>query len=318
MTRKSLGRGLRSMIPIILIPAAAASAGDGTPVSNAGSGTSAGSLMTHLGDADVLPIKSTPAPAGVSAIQPNVAQALQTRARMPRSVPVPPWQEIEILDPNVDPLGRPAVKVSPVIGPDGQAHIDIPPTILVHRFYYTGDRSFQGPMLPGGPTVVVVNHPADGERVYLEIQMLPGAPRVFYTRHSIEYNYGVQSIILSFGAHGRPKVTFRQGVSLATKARVATEQAEQATVRLIDRTGAPEAGRKVYKAAKNAVVNAADRAHDVGKAVVTPLVQIARLIPGVSMLTSSAEQGVQNERDSMVQRAEADTTRLEASIPTNR
>jgi len=318
MTTKSLSRALRAVIPAVLIQAATASAGDGTLVSNPESGTAAGSLMTHVGNADLSPIRRTPAPAGVSAIPPNIAQALQTRARLPRSVPVPPTQEIEILDPNVDPMGRPAVKVSPVIGPDGQARIDIPPTILVHRFYYTGDRSFQGPMLPGGPTVVVVNHPADGERVYLEIQMLPGAPRVIYTRHSIEYNYGVQSIILSFGAHGRPKVNFRQGVSLATKARVATAQTEQATVRLIERTGAPEAGRKVYEATKNVVGTAADRVHDVGKAVITPLVKIVQIVPGVKMLMSSAEQRVQNERDSLVQRAQAETTQLEASIPTNR
>ena len=180
MRAERLDCRLWAVLAIILIPAPAVSADDGTStiatgIAN-GIANGPGALMTHVGDPDELPIRSRPAPAGVSPIRPNVARALQKRAWMPRSVLVPPTQELEILDPNADPTGRPAVRVSPVIGPDGQAQIEIPPTILVHRFYYTGDRSFQGPMLPGGPTVVVVNHPADGERIYLEVQMLPALP----------------------------------------------------------------------------------------------------------------------------------------------
>jgi hypothetical protein len=262
------------------------------------------------------PQSAAPAAAGVRPVGLTVVQALQSRAHLPQSVTVPPTQEIEILDPNVDPMGRPAVRVG--IGPDGLGHVDIPPAVLIHRFYYTGDRSFQGPMLPGGPSIIVVNHPADGERLYLEVQMLPGAPRVIYTRHAIEYNYGVQSIILTFGAHGRPKISYRQGVSLATKALVATAQWEQATARLVERTGAPAAARKVLQGTKNAAETGADHVHDIGKAVITPVIKIVQVIPGVRMLTSSAENRVQHERDSLVRQAQAEVTNLEASIPTNR
>src|SRR5258707_834397 len=68
-------------------------------------------------------------------------------------VAVPPGLEIEVLDPNVDPRGNPAVVTRP--GPMGAILVDIPPTVLVHRYYYTGDRSFQARLLPGGPCVVV-------------------------------------------------------------------------------------------------------------------------------------------------------------------
>ena len=33
--------------------------------------------------------------------------------------------------------------------------------------------------LEGGATIVVVNHPKTGERCYIDVQMLPGAPRPF-------------------------------------------------------------------------------------------------------------------------------------------
>src|SRR5437870_1587189 len=89
---------------------------------------------------------------------PRLAEAL-SRAHQP--APVPPALEIEILDPNVDPRGNPAVLTRPATvltctGPEGRVVVDIPPTVLVHRYYYTGDRSFQARLLPGGPCIVVV------------------------------------------------------------------------------------------------------------------------------------------------------------------
>jgi hypothetical protein len=173
-------------------------------------------------------------------------------------------------------------------------------------------------MVPGGPTVVVVNHPADGERIYLELQMLPGAPRVIYTRHSIEYNYGFQSIILGFGAHGRPKVTFRQGVSLGARAKVATAHAEQATARVIERTGAPADAKKVVEGTINLVETSADHVHDVGKAVITPVSKIVQIVPGVKLLLSPTERRVETERDVFLQQAESQAFQLGESIPTNR
>jgi len=129
------------------------------------------------------------------------------RAYAAQTVPVPPTLEIEVLDPNVDPLGNPAVIVRDL--GHGQSKVEIPPVVLVHRYYYTGDRSFQGPMLPGGPSIVVVHHPRTGQQCYIPLQMLPGAPRVHYTGHKIEYDYGSNGICLSFGLWGNPKVTYR-------------------------------------------------------------------------------------------------------------
>lgn len=122
---------------------------------------------------------------------------------------VPPPMEIEVIDPGVDPEGKPAVMLEP--GPGGQMQVDIPPVVLVHRYYYTGDRSFQGPPLPGGPSIVVAHHPQTGERCYIPVQMMPGAPRVTYTAHSIEYDYGRHATTVCFDGAGNPSVKYRTG-----------------------------------------------------------------------------------------------------------
>lgn len=135
-----------------------------------------------------------------------------TEAAKRPPAPVPPWLEIEVLDPGVEPEGNPAVRLERRT--DGQLDVEIPPTILVHRYYYSGDRSFQAQILPGGPCIVVCNHPRNGERVYVPVQMMPGAPRVTYTAHSIEYDYGQNAMEITFRNHLLPKVTYRNGEPL--------------------------------------------------------------------------------------------------------
>jgi hypothetical protein len=322
MTRKSIDRTLWAFRFVAVIAAMAVTTARGqTSLGVPGNSTipqGQDQRLTHASEPFGTSIRDVPTPSGISPIQPTMTMALQARAHLPASTPVPPTEEIQVLDPNVDPMGRPAVKVNPTIGPDGLARVDIPPCVLVLRYYYTGDRSFQGPMLPGGPSIIVVNHPADGARLYLEVQMPPGAPRVIYNRHYIEFNYGVQSVKLSFGAHGRPKVSFRQGVSTMTKVKVARIEARQATARFIERTGAPEAARKVHQKAKSVASSTADRIHDVGKAAVTPVLQVVKLIPGINLLNSDSVEQAETERNTLVKQASSDLTTLEGTIPTVR
>lgn len=122
---------------------------------------------------------------------------------------VPPEDEIEILDPNVDELGRPAVELVP--GKDGGTEVVVPQVVLVHKYYYNGDRSFQAQMLPGGPTIIVANHPRTGERFYIETNMLPGAPRVTYTSSCMIYDYDHFGMKVHFPIWGTPKVSYRSG-----------------------------------------------------------------------------------------------------------
>lgn len=146
---------------------------------------------------------------GIGCALPVLAQNHGPRAN------VPPALEIEVLDPGVDPQGNPAVLLHP--DANGQMVVDIPPVILVHRYYYTGDRSFQAQMLPGGPSIVVANHPKTGVRSYVSVQMLPGAPRVHYRKKEIEYDYGDYGIVVCYGSFGDPKVKYRSGMPFHKK-----------------------------------------------------------------------------------------------------
>jgi hypothetical protein len=232
-----------------------------------------------------------------------------------RSVPVPPTLEIEVLDPNVDPLGNPAVLTTKV--PGGLA-VEIPPVVLVHRYYYTGDRSFQGPLLPGGPSIIVVNHPGTGVRQYLEVQMLPGAPRVIYSRHSIIYDYGPQAITLTFGLHGRPRVTYTEGVPLARHIKESSDQFRRNVYGLVDRSGLTEANRRLQEGVRNVAVTSVDRVHDVARIAATPVVKLIKATPLCSVFTSTPEQLAERERDAAVRRAQADSALLDADIRTIR
>jgi len=232
-------------------------------------------------------------------------------------VPVPPSLEIEVLDPNVDPLGNPAV--IPSQDAAGHTIVDIPPVVLVHRYYYTGDRSFQGPMFPGGPSIVVINHPRTGERLYVEMQMLPGAPRVHYTSSSVEYDYGPQSIFLKFGHHGgKPSVVYRQGLGIGERMRLASEARHDRIDKWVERTGLPEAGGKIREGAGNALGATADGVRAVGKAAVAPVVRIIQATPIGSVLKSDPAKDAERERDTMTRRAEAEAKRVGADIPTLR
>ena len=127
---------------------------------------------------------------------------------------VPPTLEIEVLDPNADPMSRPAVELTQ--GENGMK-VDIPPVVLVHRYYFTGERSFQAQLLPGGPTIVVANHPKTGVRTYVDVQMPPGAPRVTYTDRAIEYDFGDTAVSVCFGLIGDPSVNYRSGPSVQSR-----------------------------------------------------------------------------------------------------
>jgi hypothetical protein len=249
------------------------------------------------------------------ALRQNLASELRS-GRRERVVPVPPRLEIEVLDPNVDPLGNPAVLT--IKDASGRTVVDIPPVVLVHRYYYTGDRSFQGPMLPGGPSIIVLHHPYTGERLYIETQMLPGAPRVTYTRCSVEYNYGPQAIILKFGHHGNPSVIYRQGTPILEGLRNAHELRRQRVDNWVQRAGIPQAYQYVREGARNAAGASADAVRSAGRAVASPVVQFIRATPLGTILTPDPATSAQREQNTMVQRAELQSRRLAADIPTIR
>ena len=230
-------------------------------------------------------------------------------------VPVAPTLEIEVLDPGADPLGNPAVELN---GGDlyGRMAVEIPPVVLVHRYYYTGDRSFQAQLLPGGPSVLVFSHPETGERCYLRANLPPGAPRVIYNRNFIQYDYGSQAVTVTFKHHCDPILTYRQGVPARQLVGDGAGRVARASGRWLKRTGLPNYAHDAGRAAVGAAGAAADRINDVSTAVINPVVGLVKASPLGTALSSSAPQRALRQRDSLLRSAEARTSpNLDVTVP---
>lgn len=244
-----------------------------------------------------------------------LAPSLWAAHQPPRNVP--PTDEIELLDPNADPLGRPAVELHH--GVHG-LQVDIPPAVLVHKYYYTGDRSFQAQMLPGGPSIIVVNHPKTGERCYIEAQMLPGAPRVTYTSSGIEYDYGENGITVHFGLFGTPTIKYRSGLTWGTKMSnlVHAEQVKAKTQQMA-------AGSKSLASASQTTLKvAAIQGSNAVKIVTLPVQNVLRVLPfGAAIFDPDrpkiwAEKVAEHQRQHEVEHAAKMAERNELTIRTNR
>ena len=232
---------------------------------------------------------------------------LPTSLRAPReplrAAPVPPSQEIEMLDPAADPTGNPAVELVPSDG--DRLRVDIPRLVLVHKYYYTGDRSFQFKLMPGGPCTVVVDHPRTGERLYLQATLPPGAPRVYYDAGSIEYDYGAQGVKILFGTgrHGPPKIVYRQGTrssgllsglttSRGTRMKEAGERIreEANAVNRID--GGPEPERRFGDRTRRLLAGARKGVRDAARAASDRASQAIGTTPAAGLVDGAHEEAV--------------------------
>ena len=106
--------------------------------------------------------------------------------------------QLVVIKPGTHELGLPAVQFEPAYE-DGSMVVDIPPTLHVHRFYYDGDREYQGPIISGGPTTVVANHPKTGKRMYVNVTLPQGAPIISYCGTGITYVYPDRRVKIKFG-----------------------------------------------------------------------------------------------------------------------
>lgn len=208
---------------------------------------------------------------------------------------VPPAQEIEILDPRVNPQVNPRAIGIP--GPNG-LEVEVPQVAIVHHFYYTGDRRFQGPLLRGGPTIVVAVHPQTGERCYVEVQMLPGAPCICYRCDEIEYDFGRQAIIVQFKRKGATQVVVKKSAP--------SHPPKQA------KPAGPV--KNAFCAAGNAVGSAAGGVVQAGAYLTRPLVNAAHALP----LGCPPGERAQNRRGAAAERTAQANDQLGATVNTVR
>ncbi|MBI1344890.1 hypothetical protein GC163_01225 [bacterium] len=217
-------------------------------------------------------------------------------------VAVPATEEITLLDPHVSADGKPTPIV--VTGTDGKPHIDIPPTVIVHNFYYTGDRDFRGPRLEGGPSIVVVSHPETGERLYLDVIMLPGSPRVIYHKDKIEYEFGHDRICIHF---------FYSKLTGNSKA----------TVKYVDGKDKPLRGsnpgkNKPSSPLSNALANTNLAIHKTSQVIVAPVINVVQATPLGSLFQDPSADIATQTRDFANQQAAIANEQAQQTIPTNR
>jgi hypothetical protein len=236
---------------------------------------------------------------------------------------VPGLNELVVLDPGLHERNLPPVILEEFEGVEGILRVDIPPKVHVHRYYYSGDKEFQGPIIQGGPTVVVANHPKTGEQMYVNVSLSPGAPRIAHSAHGITYVYPHQRVAIHFqqfpfdptkavvkyhSGQGVRRTWYqtRQHMVAATKA-----QFQQSAV-VQSLRGTAHCGGDLVRGAGQVVARTGSRVLDGGSALIGSL-------PGVPALQSASEQ-----RAEIIQAAEIRGADLRQRVneteflPTNR
>ncbi len=209
----------------------------------------------------------------------------------------PALNQLVVLDPGVDEKGLPAVHV------DDEGQVEIPPTIHVHRYYYSGDLEYQAQILQGGPTIVVANHPKTNEKMYVDVMLPAGAPVIAYSKHSITYVYEDQRIAVVF-SHLLPKhvmvkhvmVKHLPGRGIARNLRDTSEELKAKTKKKKSQSAIVRELKNAAEGTGKVVKGLGGVASKVGETVIQRARGLAGLIPGVKPLQSIADQ-IPEEQD---------------------
>ena len=197
--------------------------------------------------------------------------------------------ELVIYDPGEHERGLPGVTFD---SEEGETEIDIAPIVHVHRYYYSGNKEFQGPIIAGGPTIVVANNPHTGERMYIDVMLPPGAPIIEYDKSKITYNFPDRRVCICFSRifDEHATVKYISGKGLARAAQEHTEKVKEETKKQIKSSALAGALKEAACDVKKAAVGAVGVAEATATAAVETGQKIIRVIPGVQMLQSAGEQ----------------------------
>ena len=222
----------------------------------------------------------------------------------------PGLSELVILDPGADDRGLPGVE--PVRTVDG-VEIEIPPTIHVHRYYYSGNKEYQGPIIDGGPTVVVANNPFSGEKIYIDVMLPAGAPVIAYDKLSIKYIYPNRRVCISFDPliHDKVHVTYLTGQGLARKARERRGIVRANTRTAIQQSALLNACHELADDSVNIAKGAVGVVGTAATITVDTTRKVVNIIPGVQVLKSMGEQHRERARLEGLRQAGEDLQRQE-------
>ncbi len=240
-------------------------------------------------------------------------------------IAVPPdaqgLHDLVVIPPEAHERMLPAVELSGFDGITELAQVEIPETLHIHRYYYSGDKEIQGPILQGGPTMVVANHPYCGERVYLKTVLPSGAPKIAYTGNSITYVYPNQRVVIRFKRLGKAKVSvnYLSGQGIVRTGQQATAKFRQITTESLHQSA-------VAQSVHESAAGVGQFAHGAGVAVGGVLAGVidggralVDVVPGVVPLKSLADQKAERKRDAEIRHNQLELDRDEVPfVPTNR
>lgn len=233
----------------------------------------------------------------------------------------PGIHDLVVYDPGTHERGLPA----PEFIPDefGGMKVDIPPTVHVHRYYYSGDKEIQGPIIKGGPTVVVANHPKTGKRMYIDVVLPAGAPRIAYNKYGITYVYPDKRVSITFPRmpwnHDEAKVVNRGGRGLERKVRDANEKSREHLRENLGNSSLVQSSKDLAGETGDMLHGVKITVEQVGSKTLDTFKSATEMIPGVTYLKSLRDQQPQATYESSVRAAAAQQEREDIPfVETNR
>ena len=230
--------------------------------------------------------------------------------------------ELVIYDPGAHERGLPSPQLVET-GNGAGLKVDIPPTVHVHRYYYSGDKEFQGPIINGGPTVVVANHPKTGERMYFDVVLPAGAPRIAHNKHSITYVYPDKRVAIEFRHFplntNRASVKIQSGQGLRRNIHEARENVSEHLKEGLANSPVIQSGKECSGEVSDFLNGVKVTIGDMSSKSADGLKSLSNMIPGVTYLKSQAEQEPQKDYANSIRQAGIKKAREETPfIRTNR
>lgn len=198
-------------------------------------------------------------------------------------------RDLVVIEPEGDPQGLSSPTV--VHDRDGNLRVELPPTIHVHRMYYAGDRQYQGPIVKGGPTMIVAAHPRTGEQLYTRVTLPPGMPMISYSRSAITYHYRTARVRIRFpaGDLNAAVVDYHDGKGWK---RTLSDARQKVADRRADRNREPSPTvrhlRESMQGGRQVVSGTVHLVDEQAASMIDRLKSLSQLVPGLSTLKGEA------------------------------
>ena len=213
--------------------------------------------------------------------------------------------QLEVIRPGTHERALPEVELTDTPAGDRMV-VDISRTLHVHRFYYDGDREYQGPIVQGGPITVVANHPRTGEQLYVDVSLPNGAPIIAYNKSAITYVYPNRRVTIKFSRYKKigARVVYKSGQGAA---RVRESKVTAFKERVHEAHQSSQLAQAVHgglQDAKNVVHGAKDAIDGLTGGLLERGKQLTAIIPGAAALRSYGEDRAQRQYENGVRFAD--------------